>query len=748
MKIILSNYCQYFLICFFYLMQNFVSAQVFDSKTVLYSNSQGFSGWFTENQYNTIDSHNGDVYFVMLDDARRPFVGKIKNGVTTIQALEKTFPSYKPVDDGHQEYSIGIDKDGYIHVTGDMHNYPQAFSSHIPASYSASEILYWKSSSPGDISDFNFIGTNMAETIPGSAFSYGRFVTDRNGVLYYLSRTLARDKYWQNGGRGLGLYVYNEISQSWTARGVNAPISDATFPVIAWEESGQNGGSYQQFKANIQFDKNNRMHLVTGMNTQNGPNQVNSIVYAYSDDGGLTFHKANDALIALPMEVKAGAHQGDVLDSEPLSKFEQPFVSYAYENKPIVHYTANGSSYYKYWTGTAWSSKITSPVGTRGVVLFNEHTDQLLFINIQGGAIYAKTSFTSSTEFYDAGETFRYFDLKTFRSENTLTGISWKTSTGNFQVIQLKGPTTVVMDCANVPNGTASVDLCGVCSGGITGVIPNSTCSDCNGDVFGAASIDSCGICSGGLTSVSPCIGSIQGEEACQYLGLLETKNTGYVGAGYINMDNQLDADIIWSLNSVDNVSAEFSIRYANSSSNDRGASIVLNGTVLPLNLTFASTGSWTNWMTENISLPLVSGTNVLQLKASTSEGLPNIDQLSFDQDVTLGSCIVDCNGQMGGAAILDSCGMCTGGNTGMTPILDYGACITGVNELMNNALQLFPNPVRDYIQLSQKMRWELYSTFGVRLGTGEGSYIDMKEYNRGIYFVKVAGEIRKVMKE
>src|SRR5687768_1084316 len=111
----MKNLKNYLFIIYVFLIAISVQAQVFTSRTVLYTNTGAFPGWYTENQYNTIESHNGSIYFVMLDNTRRPYVGKITNGVTTLQALEKDYPTYKPVDDGHQEYSIGIDKDGYIH---------------------------------------------------------------------------------------------------------------------------------------------------------------------------------------------------------------------------------------------------------------------------------------------------------------------------------------------------------------------------------------------------------------------------------------------------------------------------------------------------------------------------------------------------------------------------------------------------------------------------------------------------------
>ncbi len=62
-----------------------------------------------------------------------------------------------------------------------------------------------------------------------------------------------------------------------------------------------------------------------------------------------------------------------------------------------------------------------------------------------------------------------------------------------------------VVDCNGDPGGSATIDDCGECSGGNTGVTPNSSCvQDCNGDWGGTAAIDGCGVCAGGNTGVVP----------------------------------------------------------------------------------------------------------------------------------------------------------------------------------------------------------------------------------------------------
>lgn len=88
-------------------------------------------------------------------------------------------------------------------------------------------------------------------------------------------------------------------------------------------------------------------------------------------------------------------------------------------------------------------------------------------------------------------------------------------------------------DCNGVNGGTASIDECGVCSGGTTGIIANSTCKDCKGVIDGTASIDLCGVCSGGTTGITPntsckdCAGVINGTASIDDCDICTGGNTG-----------------------------------------------------------------------------------------------------------------------------------------------------------------------------------------------------------------------------
>ncbi len=691
-----------FLICIY---ANVGVSQVFDSKSTLYT-GQSYSNYYTESVFSAIDSHDGDIYFVMIDENRRPFIGKISDGVTDVQPLTNEYQDYVTRDDGHHELSIGIDKDGYIHVAGDMHNHPQMDVNHLvgdAAVLQTSDILYWKSDVPGDISSFSFMGFS-ANRIPGKAFSYGHFFTDRNGELFYSARTLARSYYYQKPqdggvGRGLGLYAYNTSTQSWTARGELADMygfSDANHKVIVYDPSGHGGNtSYQQYKGDFYFDKNNRMHMALGMNTD-GHSDVNNVIYAYSDDGGVTFHKADGTSIQLPMTAEAnGTYQADRLVHNTTGgiDMDQASVAAAWNDYPVVHYK-RGSGKYMYWNGTSWSSEQNAPTSPRDEILFNEHTEQLLFIDIHSGQIYAKNSITGGDETYDAGPRFQYYDIKTFRSQNTLNGISWESSggSGTYQVIQLNGPDVDPVDCNGEAGGTASVDDCGVCSGGSTGIVPNSTCvQDCNGEWGGSAALDDCNVCAGGNTGVVPCDQDPYGGSAHVIPGIIELEeyDEGANGAAYsddtpgntglefrtddvdIEISSSGGYNIGWTaagewLEYTVDVQTTTDYDWTISIATDQSGSLHLEmdgSTISDIINVSTSTGGWQTWSVFSNSNPIALTTGEHVIRLYIDQGPLNIDKMEFSISGT-----PDCNGDIDGTASIDDCGVCSGGSTGITP--------------------------------------------------------------------------------
>lgn len=222
------------------------------------------------------------------------------------------------------------------------------------------------------------------------------------------------------------------------------------------------------------------------------------------------------------------------------------------------------------------------------------------------------------------------------------------------------------VDCNGVQGGDAFYDGCGTCVGGNTGI--EACIVDCNGDVDGLASIDECDVCSGGNTGVEACKGVIQGESFCSADGVLEASNEGFQGDGYLNYNNELGTKANWTLVSETAQSIQMTVQYANGGATARGLNVVINGSQQQ-SITANPTASWTDWQTETVDVTLVEGVNTLELVAVAAEGGPNVDLISFSvENVSKGSCVVDCEGVYGGLAVVDNCGECTGGTTGIDP--------------------------------------------------------------------------------
>ncbi len=77
------------------------------------------------------------------------------------------------------------------------------------------------------------------------------------------------------------------------------------------------------------------------------------------------------------------------------------------------------------------------------------------------------------------------------------------------------------LDCTDVENGSASIDNCGLCTGGTTGLEPNYL-KDCAGICGGDAQEDYCGICEGDNTSCADCAGMPNGSNYLDLCGVCD----------------------------------------------------------------------------------------------------------------------------------------------------------------------------------------------------------------------------------
>ncbi len=122
----------------------------------------------------------------------------------------------------------------------------------------------------------------------------------------------------------------------------------------------------------------------------------------------------------------------------------------------------------------------------------------------------------------------------------------------------------------------------------------------------------------------------MQAENACSFDGVYETINAGYTGSSYLNLYNTTGSSVMFFVDSASAQALTINYRYANGSANARGMRVIVNGIVQSAQLSFASTGAWTVWQYESVSVNLNAGRNEITIEALTAEGGPNIDMIYF----------------------------------------------------------------------------------------------------------------------
>lgn len=267
-------------------------------------------------------------------------------GEETSVLLEGDWFIFDGTDEKNRGWSICVDKDGYLHLFGGQHNTPRP-PDYIPGSWERlglsrergdedfPTVLYWKSQKPGDITTFEFAGKKDSPVVGDlpNYFNYMNFTRDANGEIYVYGRINV------SGIQSWGLYHYCTEQRRWNAIGgyTYDVISDAerahpdwraalksqfrgsvpttpTEPVLVWAWQPHFYNYCRSQRWGVLFDITGRMHIrlpIRGLDEN--IRIADSEVYAYSDDGGKTFRRANGAPLRLPLTVNpAPAHNADV----------------------------------------------------------------------------------------------------------------------------------------------------------------------------------------------------------------------------------------------------------------------------------------------------------------------------------------------------------------------------------------------------------------------------------------------------
>jgi hypothetical protein len=255
--------------------------------------------------------------------------------------------------DGHDAkvrgWSIFIDELGYVHLMGGQHNMPNP-DYFIPGSWERMGLssdrssedfpaqMYWVSSEPGSIDSFEFVGSRSdPRRVPANYLNYLVFLQSPERETFLYGRASG------SGFQSWGMFRYGANDQRWV------PVGDDPFVVAEdlretnpdWLElcrdpirggipkapTGENvlvwawqPGFYNFCRDNwgARFDPTGRIHVhmqINGLNEE-GHNRFSG-VYAYSDDLGRTFHRADGTPVELPLTINpAPGHGADLADGD------------------------------------------------------------------------------------------------------------------------------------------------------------------------------------------------------------------------------------------------------------------------------------------------------------------------------------------------------------------------------------------------------------------------------------------------
>jgi len=219
---------------------------------------------------------NGITYIGYLDVNAHIRVGKLAADKTFTSAEVDATNFGKPIiSDDHGQVSIGVDGDGFIHVTANMHVSSNAHTTSNNPNFKNFAWQYWVSDSAEDITAFTFKGDGSS-TIPGAGITYPFFSRSNAGVLWVTCRdqiTRFSSEMVAAGGvnhKKALVARYDKAAKTWEA--VGGTISWNGTDTYSWRSSttepkgvfhsdatAVGGSEYQPYLPRLFFDKNDRL---------------------------------------------------------------------------------------------------------------------------------------------------------------------------------------------------------------------------------------------------------------------------------------------------------------------------------------------------------------------------------------------------------------------------------------------------------------------------------------------------------
>ena len=122
----------------------------------------------------------------------------------------------------------------------------------------------------------------------------------------------------------------------------------------------------------------------------------------------------------------------------------------------------------------------------------------------------------------------------------------------------------------------------------------------------------------------------IDGVDFVDIKGVKEATNTGFVGEGYANVDNEKGSYVTYGVTAEKEGKYTLYISFANGGSSARGYSVTAGGKTLIADGSMGSTASWTTYKTQKVEVELPAGYSELKFESLSGDGMANIDYIGW----------------------------------------------------------------------------------------------------------------------
>ena len=298
---------------------------------------------------------------------------------------------------------------------------------------------------------------------------------------------------------------------------------------------------------------------------------------------------------------------------------------------------------------------------------------------------------------------------------------------------------TQIPDCSGEIGGRASIDDCQICSGGSTGITPNSSCCNAGGSINAQL-----------WQNIS---GNSTDDIPTETTSTFQFELSGFLDTLFDDATDNFGVQVKGLLCPPSDGAYTFWI-----ASDDNGKLILSSDDRPNFKTTIASVSDWTSFQNfeqypsqESLPIQLEAGKQYyfeILLKegiggahfsiawqrpgSNSRELLP----VSFLTDY------VDCHTTLNGNAYVDSCGVCAGGSTGLIANHSGVGCVTSNNEQYKTEYPfIVPNPAKSQFQLKGiKGYFEIINSKGISVKSfqvTDNTSISIEGLPKGIYIVR-----------